>query len=1783
MAPKGARSTSRKGQPQSPKGKAAADLLLPVAPGTGELPASAGGLVSRVALLSTAHVAPLEVFHRPTRRHRAHQVLLTGTGLLEYHAPRGEVEDRRRRPGKDARDVSTPEQGSDRGEETDEGCTPRSPISWARSTDVLEDAPLDERLPLEAEALLLQMRRRTARLKRQAAQWRSMFDPLMRAMEQAVSDFAGADGVPMVDATQEGLPRLDGRGAGGTGHPVARQLESLALGGPDIEPGLARAAELAKAEYLQQCQCTTGVTALFSALAIVRAAARCSSRAASRAVPGEGCDGEGSVEHQQLRRKQGCLESLRPLMARVLEGSGATRAESPEICAVALRHSHSRRAVDSVDGGLASVQHSLMSGAPASDAEGPFAKAAQDSHFTSMLTSTCLTEGQGESMELPFETATGTQRLQFWSSYFAYRALGAVSRELAVVRAQVAEADSFGRGRAAASKQPMLRLLRTAEAAQVDEHPAPLGHSSCRSTGTPRAQDDAGSAFPALGRHRSRPPQLAVLRRPPGATAVPLPWRERRPAKKDGEEEEEEVRASAVAAAGAAPAVLPPLTARERRAGRAKPAPGSPGERRTESAERDLSWLPKAPPKSQGLRLPMFVDTRPNSERSESPPVPFVGHGVGFELRLRQPGLPVLGALSPPSPVGDSDGKFSGRTVFRQAEPGPEDNRSPRSVAGNQPLAGALTRCAYCRHHGIEVQLDAPVATWRQRARVRHLQQRSAAGQARQSDGSTRLLCAACGGHLDTPFCPRNPLERFEEPKAPADGGAAAGGLPPQELRTPGRAEDEAPPEASAQDVSANAAMMLKHGAGTAFGAVPRGLSDAENAYFLACEMMHARPVAHAAATLMNSTSSPGPSLSSADAGGKVSPRGSIVASMRAAQLDDKGLAALLESLGQQPLQQAKTGSCEGLIGLVVHIDLAGNRITDAGAALLFDRLERPGGWARGLECLDLSGNRHITSQALAPLSSLLSAQRLRKLRVLRLGGLRLGDGFAIELLRATERVAGKLQELDISFLGLGRAGSTAPAAAAELLRQCSLLRVLDISGNHLQAASLAQISQALADAGGLQTLHIAHNAAHWPSPSVIGFGASQGDYDRARCQELPRSMRASSPSAAGTRPSKSMPAPPRQGGAMCVLWEHLPRMEHLKFLDLRESQVDPRSAFVIACALTFLPELEAVLLNGNPLGEFGVRALLAIAFLSAERPDETSPRRSGRFQRRNTIEQDMGRRLGVFMLDPCMEESLLAQDTPPVSPADPSGSYVFDMSEPYPRAATAYCMQRWRRSHTNVSFDAAFPYIDHEGKPYKEPSHGADGWWELPTTGTLSFSFLLPGTAEGHRRALSSELEQKALRIAAACGSPTSLMTVVSALAADFKLQPATARTLCCWLASMGAEGKALQRTGARLLLEAHRSAPAADTRHGGLELLEMLDPDPLGLAGVSAAIVRQLAVDARATLDFLVPENPTGRYLLNLAAPTERMAAAHLLAVNAWEVEVMKRRAMPDVSQAGTYHCFRNEAVDAVPFKYRADWVLPCMGMLQFDLAIPKRPPKAGKAIKEASCQRLRDALASSVLPVALRILCLRRISHRLYVTCKQVASLFEVLRVASASQGGGLLDARLCTTPGDTSTAGGDVGIPPLHSAVEAALLSVLFFRIKDYWQTDPLLFGQGAPLAAAERLRSSEVALGRLNVACPLQIHGKVFVLDLALHEDRQMLRLLLAVACKEGNKTLDPKCFPGCMFGPNRSELRPMTAPPLWWAKVGPPHFGIIEVMYAGEEGNARARRRLAHKFCGWDT
>jgi len=1547
--------------------------------------------------------------------------------------------------------------------------------------------------PRTSEGLLERLQDWTRMQQEEGSRWAAIFSPWLARFEEAIS--SARQGVDLSNVDVAPSDAICGQSA--AGNPAVRFLQDLAAS-KQVSGLMASTISAGRDEYLKQCAVSVGWEPLLLLLLAVRCAA---AQSASKET-------ESAALPIFIKDAVPLVESLPSASSFISSRCSVTRADSPDLRAQAFL----ARLIQSEDGLECSSPQS-----PSTTARGSFVfetsmaqrhALARSGNFKSFR-ETGGTDGEDGG----HDTIAGRVRLHFWDDFFAYRELGSVSKE-----------------RVLGSAEGSLKTLGVVPGLTLKQE-----HTFSPS--------ETSSSFFASLKRRPRSPlhshrsSKGFLRRPPGSTAVPLPVSARRPAPPA------ESRAR-----------LPELTPRKSNT----PAEGRTGQQPASPPQLTQAEAVKSPSKASDAKQLTGKDVRMVGRKAAVP----LFMGAGKEVPSASPALPFISnriGFVPPGGL-----QVTEATLDLSRDAGPETTFLDKTAI-------IELRCAYCRYHNI--QADETISKTNRHARKLASLKRSGVFQFRVTKPQ---LCESCGDSVRAPmFRPdkativrevsKTILEEDSSDSQPLKAKAKLGLLAAkkdgtleriandmksgkvdlsQELQADGganvkteekSAELHRPSQHEETSMKTETMKTLHReaSAASAFGSSGQLDTVAPGAlpYFRACERFQARPMARAAAALASTTGV----LQSHEvtrSGKRLSISGNEPLSLvfRSVGLDDRGLDALLETFVQAPNTAGGFG--------VVRIDLAGNLITDKGLEGLLERVEEPLQWSFRLDALDIAKNRHLTPYGLDPLLRLLMSEKLPRLRTLRIGGMELMDVFAQKFLGSVAAsCAHGLQELDVSFCGIGRTGSAAPAALAGVAAQFFELRVLDASGNFLHSNWLSQLGWSLAEPCTVRSLHLAHNAG--------GNAAPQAQ---------------------------------KKGGPMLAFFETLASLKELRLLDFRSAEVDSFSAFSLSQVLTWMPSLEALLISGNPIGSFGLRCLLRSTILG-----------------KDTMKDGERQSLAALVVDACSDD-VKEMELPPVQLADPSGSYSLDLSECFSRSIIGFCLEKWASS--KLPFEQAFISMTINGKSAGPFERRQDGRWSHPQSGKLAFTFLLPfspaatrshtissvlkaGEAareprpqDRNREPLPRNLEERFLGFAAACNESITLSSAIRAVAADYFVSASFAATMLSWLRQLTHPTKAgpsdqMMKLTAQVLLDSVQSVGAVENSQDD-QCLRMLDamfvpewtintdaflPECFPGAADHSLSHAKIAPGARAaTMDFVVAGNATGRYVLNLEVPSDHLVAEYMLRINAWEVELGKALALPDISQAGNYQCIRNEELNRNSFTYSVDWLLPPSGCFSFHYVAARRPLRQQKALREVTWKKLLAVLEDAAVPPLVRILCLRRISPALTISCQQLAAALSLF--AQESQ------------------------------QIRIALLAVLLFRVRDYgnlWDPSVGLFAAGGLCGSKDMRDLCEQAFGRLNVVDPVRIQGNQFLIKLAIYEDWQLLRMILDIAFTEGSRALVPEHFPVCAYGSYAHDLEVMKAPSEAWIKAGPPQYGVLSLCYSNEAGKLKFRKTMANKYCRWEV
>ena len=149
------------------------------------------------------------------------------------------------------------------------------------------------------------------------------------------------------------------------------------------------------------------------------------------------------------------------------------------------------------------------------------------------------------------------------------------------------------------------------------------------------------------------------------------------------------------------------------------------------------------------------------------------------------------------------------------------------------------------------------------------------------------------------------------------------------------------------------------------------------------------------------------------------------------------------------------------------------------------------------------------------------------------------------------------------------------------------------------------------------------------------------------------------------------------------------------------------------------------------------------------------------------------------------------------------------------------------------------------------------------------------------------------------------------------------------------------------------------------------------------------------------LTPSNPTGAYQLSLDAPDEFTIADSMMKVDQWERQLLAKaprrygKSKFMLSQHGNDSNFRNEAINGWFFEMGTSFQLPQQGMLVFDFASTRRPPRNAVPISDVHIGGIMRAILKSnaVIPDLKGVLTC--IAPQMYVTCLQLRKILQLIQ--------------------------------------------------------------------------------------------------------------------------------------------------------------------------------------------
>lgn len=432
---------------------------------------------------------------------------------------------------------------------------------------------------------------------------------------------------------------------------------------------------------------------------------------------------------------------------------------------------------------------------------------------------------------------------------------------------------------------------------------------------------------------------------------------------------------------------------------------------------------------------------------------------------------------------------------------------------------------------------------------------------------------------------------------------------------------------------------------------------------------------------------------------------------------------------------------------------------------------------------------------------------------------------------------------------------------------------------------------------------------------------------------------------------------------SVVVLIEMLSQDHTLTELDISLNRLDFRGALVIEDALEMHKKLTMVNISYNPLGVIGMRSMLRL--LASNDSGLVS------FDCRECAGDADGKSL---------------EKAQSFSAVNPGGRYILHLSRPYPRALLRMLCKTCARFKLDIP--EVFKDRSFQPPPFTMPTLGPDGLWIVPTSGTLSVTFVIEKAMQQAMTGVDpwnfGEFLQRhfsVMRIVPAfrkvvpmhgqwrsvAGMRNEQRVFLSAIAKDLVISPESVQEFCTSDRSMAAEA----------LWEL---LPGADCDLGMFYISMLLTP---GLPIYISLLTRM-----RQFLAFN-PENPTGHYKLDLANPTDFAVADRLILLDRWENSLSEQLGRRDVSQKGNKSRILNDIYQEqdLPVASVAEWSLPEYDVFEFDYSSGKRLKAGAKPLEDETLQTIILACQRSRCSSKDQIEVLRKISHLVCLTALQL----------------------------------------------------------------------------------------------------------------------------------------------------------------------------------------------------
>lgn len=801
---------------------------------------------------------------------------------------------------------------------------------------------------------------------------------------------------------------------------------------------------------------------------------------------------------------------------------------------------------------------------------------------------------------------------------------------------------------------------------------------------------------------------------------------------------------------------------------------------------------------------------------------------------------------------------------------------------------------------------------------------------------------------------------------------------------------------------------------------------------------------------------------------------------------------------------------------------------------------------------LDLSGSSSVSGQCIRDFWDGLPARTTRELISINLSGMRLGT----ESLRHFQDLIYERRFACLQILNFD--GVPVPDHAWHMFCRALValgsLNELSLQNTRLGAAqqqSCLEVAWLVQSHPKLKKLDISNNFFYFQGLQALADSLAKSSVLRELC--LAQNSSGKTPESGFSGIS-----------AMESFCDCLVNNKGLERLDLQGCGLTGAVDVVLYEALKEHPRICSLNLSDNPHGYQGLRCLVHLLVSPTSLIDSCDVR-------------DVRDSIGCF------------PSTPIFNFCNPSGSYKLDLARPMNRVVLSLLLQV-RDKHGGDEFFSEVTLDNHpvkaaQASPLGEACEKTSRGWKIAREGRLSFCCTLPSSPEHD----ASKTKSKGALLERDAESQTWKEFVCRAeleRKVSFGRRAVNMRRFSVIAEMLRQLENAAEQ---ELLIRALSSDLLLKVCHLKW-LIEVTPPDFAKSIGehlwstLSCPVVFDLFQIMSAGRSsptelhnsphvmrsfFFNPLNPTGSYQLQLELPSSHSLGLRVLVINSWEKKLAEERGLSvDTSQHGGHWGIRNlRYQNGMVLRYTDSFQLPIEGTLSFDYtSVLRLDPLVTQATGDEVTESLLHCLSNNRAQPADKVWALRSVSHMLTLNAEQITTLLPVI---SATKFG--------------------IRHRDLEQLARSDVFVSLFPRCLDVPNLVADQICCNEELFTPKERASILSRLGWLNAFDPLSCGGgKSYLLNLSIHEERQLCSFLVQLASQKGAEDLQKVSWSGHV--PQEGNPESSFVVPSKWL-TGVPHEGEFKCQYglktrgtrvcAAVEEMLEPRKKLAAEFFGF--